>query len=77
MIDGKHPIVCRVSIIQGGAGFRNHPAYETLTNSLSQETMLDFRDSHKELHFFGTICEVSDIRGMGLSWGMTLVTDYH
>ena len=27
LIDGKHPIICRVSTIQGGAGFRNHPQY--------------------------------------------------
>jgi len=27
LIDGKHPILHRVSTIQGGAGFRNHPHY--------------------------------------------------
>ena len=28
LIGGKHPIIYRVSTIQGGAGFRNHPQYD-------------------------------------------------
>ena len=31
LIGGKHPIIYRVSTIQGGAGFRNHPQYVTPT----------------------------------------------
>jgi len=28
LIGGKHPIIYRVSTIQGGAGVRNHPPYD-------------------------------------------------